>query len=162
MLLISLLFWAFLGAYIVHILDETMMNGGFVAWIASDFWPAYNARMFFWFNAGAIVVIATGNVLFDSLGGHWVIPPLILVAGFVTHLVTVHTYWTIRRNTYSPGLASGLLYAIVYYLLVRYGLQANLISISDFAVGTGVGVVTIGSFLSVGPIFLVPRLTQRS
>jgi hypothetical protein len=33
--------------------------------------------MFFWFNAGAIAAIAASNLLFDSLGGHWVILPLI-------------------------------------------------------------------------------------
>jgi hypothetical protein len=53
-LFLSLLFWAFLASYIIHILDETLVNGGFVQWIRENFWPAYTWRMFFWFNAGAI------------------------------------------------------------------------------------------------------------
>ena len=58
MVFLSLLFWALLAAYIVHILDETLLNGGFVQWIVDNFWPTYTMRMFFWFNAGAIGAIA--------------------------------------------------------------------------------------------------------
>ena len=158
---LSLLFWALLGSYIVHILDEALLNGGFVQWIADNFWPTYTWRMFFWFNAGAIAAIATSNLLFDSLGGHWVILPLIWVAGFVTHAATVHVYWTIRRNTYSPGLLTSLLYVIVFYLLIRYGVSPLLISGTDFAIGTIVGVATVGAFLTVGPTVLFPRLTRH-
>jgi hypothetical protein len=161
MLLLSLLFWALLASYIVHILDETLLNGGFVRWIADNFWPSYTARMFFWFNAGAIAAIAISNILFDSLGGHWIILPLIWVAGFVTHAVTVHLYWTVRRNTYSPGLVTSLLYVIVFYLLIRYGLGPHLVSGADFAIGTVLGVVTVGAFLTVGPTVLFPRLMRR-
>lgn len=161
MLLLSLLFWALLASYIVHILDETMLNGGFVQWIVDNFWPTYTWRMFFWFNAGAIGAIAISNLLFDSLGGHWVILPLIWLAGFVTHAATVHVYWTIRRNTYSPGLATSLLYVIVFYLVIRYGLGPHLVSGTDFAIGTVIGVATLGAFLTVGPTVLFPKLARR-
>jgi hypothetical protein len=30
MLILSLLFWAFLASFVVHILDESLLNGGFV------------------------------------------------------------------------------------------------------------------------------------
>jgi hypothetical protein len=161
MMFLSLLFWAFLASYVVHVLDETILNGGFVRWIADNFWPSYTMRMFFWFNAGAIGAIALSNLLFDSLGGHWVILPLIWVAGFVTHVLTVHVYWTIRRNTYSPGLLTSLLYVIVYYLAIRYGVGPHLITGADFAIGTIVGVVSVGAFLTVGPTVLFPRLTRQ-
>jgi hypothetical protein len=158
MMFLSLLFWALLASYLVHILDETLLGGGFVQWIVDNFWPSYTMRMFFWFNAGAIAAIAISNLLFDSLGGHWVILPLIFLAGFVTHVATVHVYWTIRRNTYSPGLLTSLLYVIVFYLLIRYGLGPHLIADADFAIGTVVGVATVGAFLTVGPTVLFPRL----
>jgi hypothetical protein len=161
MIFLSILFWAFLATYVIHILDEALLNGGFVKWIADNFWPTYRARMFFWFNAAAIGAIAASNTLFDSFGGHWVILPIIWVAGFVTHALTVHVYWTVRRNTYSPGLVTSLLYIIDYYLLIRYGVGRNLIADADFAIGTAVGVVTVGTFLTVGPTILFPRLTRR-
>ena len=157
----SILFWAFFASYLVHILDETLLNGGFVRWIADNFWPTYHVRMFFWFNAAFIGIIAISNVLFDSLGGHWVILPIIFVAGFATHALTVHLYWTIRRNTYSPGLLTSLLYVVVFYLLVRYGVGGHLIGDADFAIGTVVGVATVGLFLTVGPTLIFPRLMSH-
>jgi hypothetical protein len=160
MLFLSLLFWAFLASYLVHILDETLLNGGFVRWIAENFWPTYNTRMFFWFNAVAIGAIAASNLLFDSLGGRWVILPLIWIAGFVTHVFMVHVYWTARRNTYSPGLLTSLLYIIIFYLVIRYGVGGHLVSGGDFALGTAVGVATVGAFLTVGPTILFPRLAR--
>jgi hypothetical protein len=103
---LSILFWAFFASYIVHILDETLLNGGFVKWIAENFWSTSNVRMFFWFDAAFIGSVAVSNILYDSFGGHWVILPIIFVAGFVTDVLTVHLYWTIRLNTYSPGLVT--------------------------------------------------------
>ena len=158
---LNILFWTFFASYIVHIIDETLLNGGFVQWIAGNFWPTYNVRMFFWFNAAFIGAVATGNILFDSFGGHWVILPLIFVAGFVTHVLTFHLYWTVRLNTYSPGLATSLLYVVIFYLLIKYGIGGHLISGSDFAIGTVVGVATLGAFLTVGPTVLFPRLTSH-
>ena len=161
MISLNILFWAFFATYIVHILDETVLNGGFVQWIRDNFWPTYNARMFFWFNDAALGLIATSNILFDSLGGHWVIPPLLWIGGFVTHVFTVHLYWTIRRNTYSPGLVSSMLYLVIFYLTIRYGARTGLISGSDFAIGTTVGVLTVGVFLTVGPTWLFPKIMRR-
>ena len=160
MLFLNFLFWAFFAAYAVHILDETLLNQGFVRWIVDNFWPTYNVRMFFWFNAGAIGGIALSNILYDGLGGHWVILPLVWVAGFATHALTVHLYWTIRRNTYSPGLLSSTLYIVIFYLAIRYGLCSHLINSSDFITGTVLGVATVGAFLTVGPTWLFPRLMR--
>ena len=156
--MVNLLFWAFFSAYIVHLLDETLVNGGFVQWVTANFWPSYHMRMFFWFNAVAVVALATSNVLFDAFGGHWVVLPLVWVAGFVTHTATFHLYWTVRRRDYSPGLASSLLYVVVFYLLIEYGLNPGLISASDFAIGSAVGVATIGVFLTFGPTVIFPRI----
>src|SRR6266705_2534679 len=137
MVFLNLLFWAFLASYIVHILDETLLNGGFVQWIADNFWPTYTWRMFF-----------------------WIILPLICLAGFVTHAATVHVFWTIRRDTYSPGLLTSLLYVMIFYLLIKYGLGPHLMTGTDFAIGTVAGVATVGAFLTVGPTLLFPRLTR--
>jgi hypothetical protein len=161
MLFLSILFWAFFASYIVHILDETLLNGGFVKWIAENFWPAYHVRMFFWFNTAFIGAVAAGNILFDSFGGHWVILPIIFVAGFVTHVLSVHLYWTIRLNTYSPGLVTSLHYVVIFYLLIRYGVGGHLISHKEFAIGTVVGIATLGMFLTFGPTVIFPRITRQ-
>lgn len=157
---LSSLFWAFFASYVVHILDETLLNGGFVKWISENFWPTYHARMFFWFNAAFLGALAACNVLFDSFGGHFVILPLILLAGFAAHVFTVHVYWSVRLNTYSPGLLTSSLYLVIFYLLVRYGLGRHLINSTDFWLGTIIGIVTVGLFLTVGPTLLFPRLMR--
>ena len=58
---VDILLWAFLGTYVIHLLDETLINGGFVKWFQTSFWPTYTARMNFWFNGGAVVAIAVSK-----------------------------------------------------------------------------------------------------
>lgn len=157
----DLLAWSLLAAYAVHLLDETMMNGGFVRWVSGHFWPGYNDRMFFWFNAGAVVAIAVSNVLFDLFGGHFVVLPLFWIFGFALHGVTVHAYWTIRQRDYSPGLLTSVLYWIVAYLTIRYGYAAGLISSVDFWVGALAGMVLLAGFLTIGPTWLFPAFVLR-
>lgn len=157
---LDLISWLMLASYIVHLLDETLMNGGFVNWVSTNFWPRYNQRMFFWFNAAAIALIAAGNVVFDLGGGHFVILPLFWIVGFALHGVTVHVYWTVRQRDYSPGLVTCVLYWIVAYVFVRYGYAAGLISPLDFWTGVTVGVVLLGGFLTVGPTLLFPALSR--
>jgi hypothetical protein len=48
-----------------------------------------------------------------------------------------------------------------FYLLIRYGLGEHLISGTDFAIGTIIGIATIGAFLTVGPTVLFPRIMKR-
>jgi hypothetical protein len=160
MIFLSILFWVFLAAYVIHLLDETLMNGGFVRWIQDNYWPDYHMSMFFWFNTGAVLLIVISNLLSDSLQGHWVILPIIWVAGFVTHVLTVHLYWTIRLRNYSPGLVSSTLYMVIFYLLIKYGLGGHLVTATDFAIGTLLGIVTVGAFLTVGPTWLFPKLVR--
>src|SRR5215472_12258191 len=95
---LDLLSWALLAAYVVHLVDETLINGGFVEFVRKNFWPGYSMRMFFWFNTGAVIAIALSNILFDLFGGHWVILPLMWISGFAVHGVTVHIFWTVRRR----------------------------------------------------------------
>ncbi len=145
----------------IHLLDETMMNGGFVRWVSANFWPAYSRQMFFWFNAGAVVAIAASNLLFDLFGGHFVVLPLFWVFGFAIHGVTVHVFWTIRQRDYSPGLITSVLYWIVAYLVIRYGYLSGHISSVDFWSGALAGAALLAGFLTVAPTWLFPKLLSR-
>ena len=58
-------------------------------------------------------------------------------------------------------MLTSLLYVILYYLLIRYGVDRSLIPGADFAIGTIIGVETVGAFLTVGPTVLFPRLTRQ-
>lgn len=158
---LDLLAWALLAAYVIHLLDETIMNGGFVRWVSTNFWPAYSWRMFFWFNAGAVVAITASNALFDLFGGHFVVLPLFWIFGFAIHGITVHVFWTIRQRDYSPGLITSVLYWIVAYLVIRYGYASGHISSVDFWSGSLAGTVLLAGFLTVGPTWLFPKLVSR-
>ncbi len=57
----SFLFWAVFASYVVHIVDETLIGGGFAAKVREHWWPTYTARMFFFFNA-AFLAIGPGSV----------------------------------------------------------------------------------------------------
>jgi len=158
---LDILVWAFLASYIVHLLDETLMNGGFVRWFQTSFWPSYNARMNFFFNAGAVLSITLGNLLFDLFGGRWIILGLIWVVGFAVHGVTLHLFWTIRQRNLSPGLVTSVLYWIMAYFFVRYGYTSGQIAASDFWAGVVLGVLTVGTFLTFVPTLVIPRLILR-
>lgn len=119
-------------------------------------------RMFFWFNAGAVVLIAASNLLFDLFGGRLVILPLVWIFGFALHGVTVHVFWTVRQRDYSPGLVTSVLYWIVAYLAARYGYAAGLVSATDFWASAIAGCVLVGGFLTFGPTLIFPRLNRRS
>ncbi len=90
MISLDVLMWVFLASYVIHIVDEATMNGGFIRWIQASFWPTYTSRMNFWFNGSAVSAIAISNLLYDLFGGHWVILALIWPFGFALHGLTVH------------------------------------------------------------------------
>ena len=157
---LDVLLWAFLASFAVHIVDETTMNGGFIRWFQESFWPSYTARMNFWFNGGAVLAIAVSNLLFDLFGGHWIILALIWPFGFAVHGVTLHLFWTIRQRNLSPGLVTSVIYWIMAYFFVRYGLLAGRISPSDFGTGALLGVTTVGAFLTFVPTLVIPRVLR--
>src|SRR5216683_2990196 len=160
MISLDVLLWVFLASYVIHIVDETTMNGGFIRWIQASFWPTYTSRMNFWFNGGAVCAITISNLLYDLFGGHWIILALIWPFGFALHGLTVHLFWTVRQRNLSPGLVTSVLYWIVAYFFVRYGLVDRRIASSDFWIGTVLGVVTVGAFLTFVPTLVIPPLIR--
>ena len=157
---LDILVWAFLASYVIHIVDETTMNGGFIQWIRASFWPTYTARMNFWFNGAAVLGIAGSNLLYDLFGGHWIILALVWASAFALHGITVHLFWTFRQRNLSPGLVTSVIYWIMAYFFVRYGLVARQIPSSDFWIGTVLGVVTVGAFLTFVPTLVIPALIR--
>jgi len=157
---LDILLWAFLASYVIHIVDETTMNGGFVRWFQTSFWPTYTNRMNFWFNGGAVVAITASNLLYELFGGHWIVLVLIWPAGFALHGVTLHLFWTVRQRNLSPGLVTSVLYWIMAYFFVRYGLLAGRIAEADFWTGALLGALTVGAFLTFVPTVVIPRVMR--
>ena len=158
---LDILLWLFLASFVIHIVDETTMNGGFIRWMQTSFWPTYTARMNFWFNGGALLAIAVSNLLYDLLGGHWIILALIWPFGFALHGITLHLFWTIRQRSLSPGLATSVIHWIMAYFFVRYGFLTGQIARFDFVTGVVLGVLTVGAFLTFVPPVLIPSLVRN-
>ena len=69
-------FWFMVVAYVIHVLDESLLGGSFVEKIRQHWWPEYSWTKFFWFNAGYFLVMIASVLLYDFLGGSWLILPL--------------------------------------------------------------------------------------
>jgi hypothetical protein len=98
-----LCFWFMVAAYVVHVLDESLLGGSFVEKVRQHWWPEYSWTKFFWFNSGYFAIMIASVVLYDLRGGGWIILPLAwsierLCNGFW------HLWWTIHFHEYSPGL----------------------------------------------------------
>ncbi len=83
-------FWFMLVAYVVHILDESLLGGSFVEKVREHWWPGYSWRKFFWFNAAYLLIMSI--VAYDRLGSRFLFLP---VAWALERLVNSlwHIWW---------------------------------------------------------------------
>jgi hypothetical protein len=156
---LSFLFWAVFASYVVHIVDETLIGGGFVAKVREHWWPSYTARMFFFFNAAFLTIVAVCNLAYDLVGRSVLFLPLAFAVAFATHGVTFHLWWTLRYREYSPGLATSTLYWMLVYLVGRHIHEAGEPT-SQVWTGVIVGIIG-GVLLSLSPTVIFPRLLTR-
>jgi hypothetical protein len=61
-------FWFMLVAYVVHIIDESLLGGSFVEKVREHWWPKYSWRKFFWFNTGYLLLMFASILLYDRIG----------------------------------------------------------------------------------------------
>lgn len=112
-------FWFTVAAYVIHVIDESLLGGSFVEKVQQHWWPEYSWRKFFWFNAAYFAIMIASVVLYDLRGGGWVVLPLAwaterLCNGFW------HVWWSVHFREYSPGLVSSILIWMNYYFILRY------------------------------------------
>ncbi len=149
-------FWFMVAAYVVHVIDESLLGGSFVEKVQEHWWPEYSWTKFFWFNAGYFGIMIASVVAFDVAGGRWLILPLAwsierLCNGFW------HVWWAIRFREYSPGLVSSLLIWMTTYFIVRYRPPAPPISPGILWPAVLLGLAAAG-FLS----FYIPLVKGRA
>ena len=152
---LNVLFWVMEAAYLIHCLDETIAGGGFVNMVKVRFWPEYDAKKFFWFNTGLHVINIVSIILYEILGGAWVIFPLSISWLFVTNGLW-HVLGTAMFREYSPGLVTSPLYWIIMYFIIRYSLLPGNILLSHFVVSVVVG--TILTIIMIGSLFAMRRV----
>ena len=155
---LNVLFWAMEAAYIIHCLDEAVVGGGFVKMVKKRFWPEYSARKFFWFNAGLHIINITVIILYEVLGGGWVVLPLSISWLFVLNGLW-HVLGTVILKEYHPGLLTSPLYWIVMYFIIRYSFLPGDILMSHFIISIIVGAVL--TILMIGSLFIIRRLLPK-
>lgn len=133
---LTFLFWSNFAAFTAHLLDETMMAGGFVSFIQRHFWAGFAMADFFTANAVWLTLIAISNLLYDWQGKRLAAVPMAFVwERFFNALFHVGSAFFL--NEYSPGLATSGLFPVILYLVCRYGVLRGHASWAAF-IGSGV------------------------
>jgi hypothetical protein len=149
-------FWFMVAAYVVHVLDESLIGGSFVEKVREHWWPQYSWRMFFWFNAGYFAIMIASVVTYDLLGGAWLILPL---AWSIERMCNGlwHVGWTIYFREYSPGLVSSILMGMNFYFILRY-------TPPEESIGRGVWTpaLIIGGVATAFLVFYIPVVKGRN
>lgn len=146
---VNFLFWASVMALCVQVAEQSV-DGRFANIRKKRFWSDYGGKTFFWFNAVFLLVYTAGILLYEVLGGSWIIFPLsfawILVINGFKHAIA-----TGILREYSPGLIASPIHWILMYFIMRYDLVQGTIIKSHFVVsaiiGAGIVVLMVGSFL---------------
>lgn len=151
---INLIFWAYVAAYVVHILDESLLGENFVEMVRRNFWPAYEWKHFFGFNTLLMSLIILSIVLFEVLGAAWIIFPLMFVFQMFTNGLW-HLGATLITRRYSPGLLTSILYWMLFYFIFRYAFLKGEIAVPQFVISAALG--TLMTVLMIGSFFVFKR-----
>ena len=120
--ILSFLFWANFAAFAAHVMDETVMAGGLVAFVQRHFWSGFMMGDFAVANAVWLIAIAVSNVLYDWLGTRLAVVSMAFVWERCFNGL-FHVGATLYFREYCPGLLTSALFFVVLYLICRYGVQ---------------------------------------
>jgi hypothetical protein len=148
-------FWFMVAAYVIHVLDESLLGGSFVDKVRQHWWPEYSWTKFFWFNAAYFAIMIGSVILYDLRGSSWVILPLAwsierLCNGFW------HLWWAVHFREYSPGLVTSILIWMDSYFIVRYRPSEDAITAGNWWAAGGIGLLA-AAFLA----FYIPLVKGR-
>jgi hypothetical protein len=144
---VTFLFWSNFAAFTAHVLDETLMGGGFVAFIQRRFWPGFTITDFFIANAIWLTLIAISNILYDWLGNRFAVIPIAFIWERFFNAF-FHIGSTFYFKEYSPGLVTSVLFFVILYLTYRYGVLRGHVRRAAFFGSGIVAVVFETVFLS--------------
>lgn len=120
--ILTFLFWLNFAVFTLHVMDETLMGGGFVPFIQRHFWTGFVWGDFAVANAVWLILIAISNILYDSFGNRFAFIaaiPLFFVWERCFNSI-FHIGATFYYNEYSPGLLTGLLFFVILYFICRF------------------------------------------
>ena len=148
-------FWFMLAAYVIHVLDESLLGGSFVQKVQEHWWPEYSWRKFFWFNAGYFLIMGASIVLYDKAGNRFLFLPIAwALERFINSLW--HVWWAIRFREYSPGLLTSILIWMQSYFIVFARPEGSQLNLRTLWPGLAIGLIA-GAFLC----FYIPLVKGR-
>lgn len=137
---LSFIFWGFVAAYALHILEESVLGDVFVGKVKRLYWPQYTWGKFAGFNTMLITLEILSIVLYEAFGGAWVIFPLSLMSerffnGFY------HLYETLKTGKFSSGLLTSVIFWILGYFVIRYAIVPGNIAASFWIPSAAIGLL---------------------
>jgi len=127
---ISFVFWGFVVAYILHIMEESIIPETFVDKMKRRYFSQYDWKKFFCFNTFLLLLNIIAVIIFESKGGSFIIFPLSLASERIFNGF-YHFCETIITKKFSSGLLTSVITWILGYLVIRYSLLKGEISVSD-------------------------------
>ncbi len=155
---LGVLFWGYVMAYCVHVIEEVAVGEGFIEMMRTTFYPEYSGRMFFGFNLMIFLVFTVGIGVFEVFGGIWMIWPLSFAFMFVTNGFW-HLIQTLVLRKFAPGLITSPIYWILMYFIIRYFLWVGEILLLHFVIAAVIG--TLMTMVMFGLAFRLRRQTMR-
>ena len=155
---IELVFWGVVAAYVVHVLEESVLGEVFVEKVRKRFWPEYSWREFFGFNTILLCLNIVAVLIYTTVGDGWIIFPLALTFERIFNGFW-HLIETSITRKYSSGLLASVLTWILGYLIIRYSYFKGEILSSQLAIAVVIGLaITVAMFVS---LLNATRLTKR-
>jgi hypothetical protein len=155
---IQLLFWGFVAAYVIHILEESVLGENFVDKVRNNFIPFYDWTKFFWFNTFLLSLNVVAIIVYDIEGGRWIVFPLSLAVERTLNGIW-HFGETVVTRKFSSGLLASTLTWILAYLLIRYSLLKGEILPLDFSIAFMIGALITA--LMFGALFITKARTMK-
>lgn len=155
---ISLCFWGFVVVYILHIMEESVLGEVFVEKVKKKIWSDYNWKKFFGFNAILLSLNIAAVLLYENLGGAWIILPLGLACERLLNGL-YHFGETVITRKFSSGLLTGVLTWILGYLVIRYAAAAGQIESSSM-----IGALVIGFVMEammIGSMIVMRKMEAK-
>jgi hypothetical protein len=144
MLSLELIFYAYLFALCIHVVDEYNTSGGFINWVRENFYADYNEKKFIAGNGIAFILHLTFTLIYAAYQGNYFILPLFTASVFTFNGIA-HLISTVRRNRHSPGLLSSPIYWLLMFFIIKDHLVTGELSLNYFLPG-----LIIGAILGLG------------
>jgi len=137
---INIIFWCFIIAYILHILEESVVPEVFVDKVKRLYWEDYSWGKFIGFNTILLTLNIVVVLLYEAFQGAWIIFPLALSFERILNGL-YHLGESLITKKYSSGLLASVVTWILGYLLIKYALVEDQVRIGYIVIAIMLGIL---------------------